>query len=364
MSNYAVGANNILLSNYIKYDRLTELYNALFAYDQLPDHIDIYIDLFSITYGLYNPTYNMALDVSELDISACIINMIAHYRRFFRSKNINTRFILVYSINANPICNKFVPNFNSGIYNVSQRNYNNAIYQHILNNIFKVEMISKYLSDVIFISGLFDTTTIMYDAMFTLDGNNLGYNKKIVITKDIVTMQLLAIMPNVIILRPKKHKGEDISYFVGFGGGLYNHLIEKRKIKYELSTKISDGLYTFILAASKVPERGLKSIINLDVIFKEIERLIKEEPDFYNGYNTDINNICDKLSPKICAKLKYGNIDGRFKCLDAVYMRSIYYFSPEKKSKIIEFQNLYDPNAIHDIDTEFYSKNHLNLEYL
>ena len=79
-------SSQLILSNYIKYERLRDLCGTIFGSvdPSTLKSINIYIDLYSVLYGLYGGSYEPALDKGEWDIAAGIINMISHYRIFFK----------------------------------------------------------------------------------------------------------------------------------------------------------------------------------------------------------------------------------------------------------------------------------------
>jgi hypothetical protein len=190
-------------------------------------------------------------------------------------------------------------------------------------------------------------------------------NYNILITKDLLTMQLAALYPRTIIFRPKKYNGEDISVFVSpLNNGLYKYACDKRKTNYPLSDtdNISAGLYSLFLAGTRLPERDMKSLLSIPVMLREINSVV-QLPDVLNGYNTDVEKFCEKMTPKTYVTLQRGNISSRFKAIDTIYQYGIFANTPEAKM----YQgcaNLYDPNGIHQIDTEYFSKCHLQLEYL
>lgn len=352
-------AQQLILSNYIKYNQLTPICSTVFGSvnpDELKS-INIYIDLYSALYSLYTGSYEPALDEGEWDIAAGIINMISHYRNFFRGYNIETKFYFVYSNNYSVDKTKLVPEYNSDMQ--YKMNYScSSIHNSVLQNIQLVDQIAKYVHDVAFISSNnFDTSVLMYYA-YSLDQNN-QYN--IIITKDLVVNQLLAMIPRTIVFRPRKYRGQDTSYFISsVGSGLIDNFIDKSGCKTEYSGNINIGLYSFILAATKVPQRGLPSLVAVSSLIKELDKLIAL-PDFLNGYHQNPQEICERLPSKMCMKLQHGNFIGRFKAIDARQGYYEYMASPERLM-YKGVQNLYDPNGLHEIDTKYFPNWHLNLE--
>jgi hypothetical protein len=318
--------------------------------------IDIYIDLYSVLYPLYTSPYDPALDKDQYTIAAGIINMIAHYRQFYRKNGIHARIFLVYSNNYSVTKTKLVPEYNSDFqYKVEYSC--NPIHLNILDNLQIVEQVCKYVNDVAFISS---NTTDVSVLMYYLMNIESKEHYSIIVSKDIVVHQLCAIFPNTIIFRPKKYQGDNSFFISSVNGGLYNSLATAHKSKYVCDGKVSPGLYSFVLAATKVPVRSLKSLVSLPKLMTDLERVILL-PDILNGYNGNILNICEKLDSKINVSLQHGNIIGRFRTLDVIYNYDFYITSPEAKL-YKGIQNLYDPEGLHQIDTEYFKNWHLNLE--
>ena len=355
-------SSQLILSNYIKYDRLRELCGTIFGSvdPNTLKSVNIYIDLYSVLYGLYSGSYEPALDKGEWDIAAGIINMISHYRTFFKGYGIETKIFFVYSNNYSISKTKLVPEYNSDM--EYKMNYScSSIHNSILQNIQLVEQIVKYVHDVAFISSnTTDSSVLAYHVCnVNKSSNNDDYN--IIITKDLVVNQLIALVPKTIIFRPKKYKGIDTSYFISsVGSGLIDSFIHSCGAKYKTKGNINIGLYSFILAATKVPKRGLNSLISVTNLIKELEKVV-ELPEVFNGYNTDPINICKALNSNMYMKLQHGNIIGRFKTIDA-FIGYTEYLASHEKNLYKGIQNLYDPEGLHAIDTEYFKEWHLNLE--
>ena len=132
--------DSLLFGCYIKYDRLRELCGTIFGSvdPSTLKSVNIYIDLYSVLYGLYSGSYEPALDKGEWDIAAGIINMISHYRTFFKGYGIETKIFFVYSNNYSVSKTKLVPEYNSDM--EYKMNYScNTIHNSILQNIQLVE---------------------------------------------------------------------------------------------------------------------------------------------------------------------------------------------------------------------------------
>lgn len=359
MSKYKMGATPLLLTSYIKFERLNEINATIFG-NTSPECVDIYIDLYSVLYPLLRGAYDPALDEdSKCSIAAGILNMIAHYRRFYWGYKIKTRFFLVYSENMSTHSTMVYPAYNKD--NIAMKSMLTNITSVINHNLGLVDQLVKYITDSVFVCSQFNTDAMMY---YIHQYENSG-NPSLLITKDIVTMQLAGVAPMMVVLRPKKHHGEDTSVFVSpVNNGLLKYMCDKRNTKYPLTDEqqISPALFSFILAGTRVPERGLKSILSIPDMIRETYTAVCSNY-IANGYNTDPNIVCEEMSEKANVSLQRGRISGRFKAIDTIYQEGILLNSPETKL-YSGMANLYDPKGLHDLDTLYFSKCHLNLEYL
>lgn len=349
-------STRLILTNYVRYERLRELCGAIFGGLQLTS-IDIYMDLNSMLSSLYTDRYKPELDESPTSIASAIINMIAHYRRFFWGYKIETRFFMVFS-NWND--HSIMPGYNEN--NIYQMKAMENITKLIINNLSLVEEIVAYIPDSAMLTTSFDPGVAMFHIMNTEAIPEGRVN--LIISKDIVLDQLAAIAAKTIIIRPKKHQGEDTSYYVSpLNGGLYRHLCDVRKVKYkEEYTTLNQGLFSMILAMSRVPERSLKSIVSIPAAFDEMLKIV-QSGKILNGYNTNIENYFKLFSDNFSVTMRHGGLEWRYRSIDYILSWNKYVASPER-FMYNGCKNLYDPKGLHDIDTKYFKNCPLNMEYL
>ena len=88
----------LLFSNYIKYDRLKTLINESFKGSDATE-INVVIDMYSICKSLYRNNIEIG-DIGSI-LTSSVINMIAHYRHFFRTYyGTDSKFYIINSINC------------------------------------------------------------------------------------------------------------------------------------------------------------------------------------------------------------------------------------------------------------------------
>jgi hypothetical protein len=237
---------------------------------------------------------------------------------------------------------------------------NKKVDDMIANNIDLLKIIVPYLPDIHLITGEFETGVIMYDIICRNEVTSRSPH--IIITKDIYNYQLVSMRNNIVIFRPKKTKGEDASYWIG-SNNLYAELIKERKVssitKDHYATLLP-GLYTMILALSSVPERNIKSLYNVTTAFGLVNKAVSDY-SIINGYNTDINFVIEALS-KYKPDIISGLFGHRFKAIDIQFQHSIFVNTVE--SKLMTFENFYDPENVKQINNQYFRSNPLDLNRL
>lgn len=349
-----ISIGQIIASNYIRYDRLTEMVNNVFA-NSSATKINLFIDINSCIKQMYATTFSLATLEEDTAIAAHIINMIAHYRRFFRTRySVESDVYLVYSTNIRPEQKMFYFDYNKNNENIIKSQYNKQAL--LIGNLEILNKICPYLPDTSITLGTFETSVIIHDIISNIRQENVP---NIVISRDIYATQLVAANDDVVLFRPKKVKQYDESYFVTKGGCIAN-LIADRQVN-ETPEGLDDGLLSFIMATSKLPERNVKSLLALPKAISLTKDVIRSGK-VLNAYNSNISNIYELFPDKEKIQCIHGNIDSRFKAIDILYQHAIYINTPDKYFKPI--QNLYDPRGIHTICNEYFKVNPLDLENL
>ena len=345
-----VTVEELLYSNYIKFDRLDKL-SSLF---QSGSYMDIYIVVYSMIKGLYNKEVKI---VTPTIITSAIINICAHYRYYFTGKNIDTTFYIVNSKNICELNKKFCPNYNSKIESVYQ--VDERIEELIQSNIELLKVICPYLPDIHFINSdsAYETGAIMDHIMNIVNPHSMRYN--VIITRDLYNYQLCS-RDNTFILRPHKTKDGDCSYIIN-KDNLMKVVLWERKSSIK-KTYINPELLYVVLALSNVPERNIKSLLNLNSAIKVLERAL-DTMRLVNEYNFYTNSIWMAINDvKQIASVGEAVIDHRIKAIDIAFQSTVY--SNTVEAQLLKFENLYDPNTVMRINEKYFVNNPLDLEAL
>lgn len=348
MENVYSTVEQILYSNYVKYSRLQTIIGNEFK-NSPANKIHVYVDLYSMLKSLFNKNNYVTEDY--IAISSSVLNLVAHMRKFFRNFGINSDFYLVWSSNRPMANNQFYKDYNIA-------NQPIGMGKDLLNkNIEALSILIPYIESVHFINTSFESSVVIYD--YILRNECIDNSPNLVITKDPYAFQLVSMGVDTRVLRPYKSKGEDCSYIIN-KSNLYKALIHNRKSKVEELPTIHHGLYSLLLALTSVPERGIKSLLNMrtgfDVLNKSIDNFV-----IANRYNSsnEIQNVYNSMQ-RFSTSLKKTDfiiLNNRFKAIDIAFQHSLFMNSDEYNKINASLQDLYDPETVKEINnTYFYNK--------
>ena len=345
--------SRVVYTNYVKYDCMNNLINSAYGNIQTPiKTVAVYIDLYSIFKSLYNE--NIIIE-DYIALTSCIINMVAHYRDFFRRISTNSVFFIINSQNHAFYNTQLVPGYNDKTYEMFLSN--GKITDMIENNHELLNLVCKYIDGVYYLKRNTESSVIMYDLMCKYD----PYNRyaHMVISKDIIPWQLCAIKPYTTILRPKKKDGNDLSFIITKDTLLPYYM--SRKKNNAIYNGISPELLTLIMGASSCSDRNMKSLCNITKVINTLIKLINDG-EIINAYNSDsmyvytkMNNNGLKISPYIASSY--------FKALDVVHQQ-LGFMNTLESDYSAEIVNLRNKQGIQEINNTYFKNYPLDLNRL
>lgn len=351
MDNAAINLENLLLSYYIKYDKLFTLCNISLL-NINSDFVDIYIDLYDMLKPIY--TRNIYANKKYLIVSS-IINLAAHMRNYFWTRHrLNTRIFLIYGACTTISHKQFCPSFGDDKFRETVDYQKNNIF--INSQLKLVKILCAYINDVYFVSKAADFSVLAYDNIV----NNL-MAPAIVITKSKYAYQIPALLNNAVIFRPKKYNGEDISYSVT-KSNVYSKFFSKASSNtIESMQNIDPSLLSVIIAMNGLPKYNMNSVININTVIKMLNEAISNNK-IINYYNNDIDFVYNNLNG-INKFMDNMSFKYRFNAVDIITQHRIYNSTAEARdsSWII---NLNDPNTVKDINNKYFIDNPLDLNSL
>lgn len=343
--------SNCIYGYYIRYDRLAALINSEF-YNSNASELYIYIDLQDILRHVDRYINKSQIPVSNpLVITSGIINAIAHYRNFFRTRyNCSTKFWIVDSVN-NIISKKMYGSFCTTQLSLNMSKLYTA-------NIDLLKSLCLYIPDV-----QYDSTEVDFVCKVGFINNieNKNNDPAFLITKDPFSYQA-CILPNVYILRPKKNKTGDVSILIKNNTAVFGYISEISK-NPKIIEPISVEQLSMLMALSRVPSR------HIDTLFTLTSAQTILHTTYVNGatrgYIWDLESFLDIMMM---------HNRSRIKTIDEVryrYMACEVTVSQSESLKILPesklyngIVNLYDPEGIKSINNEFFKSCPLDLNVL
>ena len=348
MNNYnnTVVGDHILISNYIRYDRLTELINTEF-YNSNYNEINLLIDAYSMIKSVYG--YNPSQFIDKFSIASCIINACAHYRNFFWTRyKVTCKIWIVFSRMDMSIleANSFYPGYG----NIFTTENNPEMDEMINNNMTILNTLCPYIPDVAFIQSGYEPGLV-----FGKIASNYQGIPNIIVSKDPWNLQVVGNLQNVYMLRPIKRNGEDLSILIN-NKNVLDYYTKLRKIDCDTS-RIHSSYISFIIAATRFPERNIKALHNLSSIIKYLSNAIENK--FIPDVAYDIKSLCDDLNKINKVNLKEFEIGLRMNAIG--FNQCFYRYTMNSCVDNTNIINLHDPNSVKLINEKYFSKVPLDL---
>lgn len=356
---YTVDLATIMYGSYVKMDRMQQIVSYTFAGTSIADamHLNIFIDLYSILHPIFSEHYRVNIE-NYTDITAGIINMCAHYRKFFRGLGVHTTFYLVYSDNICDFNRKFIAGYNETFSRKSQI----KMFREIVDtNLDLFATICPYLPDIHFVKSInnWESGVIIANIIETINDKY----PNLIISKDFYPMQLCALYPWTSYLYPLKHRGGiDASIMVPLNEK-YNfrdefwslYLKDKQgEIKSSLS-QISPINVALLSALNGLRCREIATLYNISASRKVIYNLSNGE-----DIKIDISQLIN--NEVISHSINVQQVEARLKALDITF--ALPYYKQDPESTEYKFINLEDNGAINKINAKYFENNPLELQKL
>lgn len=341
----------------VRYNRLADLIGAAFE-GSTATSVNLYIDL----YGLYRGLYSRKGLTSLKDYTAftsTVINMCGHYRAFFKNIRVWCKIFLISSFNVPEANGKFVANYNLRMIEKLQMN---TVSDMMNTNRELLDTLCKYLQDIHFLETEFESTVLIRNIILKelASGNK---NPNIILSDDIMPIQLCGEFENTVYLKPHKVDGNDISLItypqnhINFTSSFWGMICKRDSLENNVQNmSISPINFSLVAAINRLPERNIKQLKTMTIANRIIYNAIGEaktklDPTTLYNISVEANSIAPLHT-----------VDSRYKAIDAVYQSMLFKESTEFLT--LSYDNLIDPEAINMINTEFFSKNPLDLSKL
>ena len=362
VDDYTVDLSAIIYGSYVRMERLQQIVFETFANTSIAEatHLNVFIDLYSTLHPIFSEHYRVNIE-NYTDITSGIINMCAHYRKFFKGLGVHTTFYLVYSDNICDFNRKFVAGYNESHYKKSQI----KMFREIVDtNLDLLNTICPYLPDIHFVKSIanWESAVIISNIIETLNDGS----PNLIISKDLYPLQVCALYPWTSYLYPLKFHGEDKSIMVPLNEkynfrkefwDLYNYILYKFESKNANTadlTPISPINMPLVAAITGFKNRNIVTTYKRSTA----KKIILHINDGIDSKIFESQLLSDEKVSKIVNVQVLVQI---LKALDVTFALPYYKQDPESNYKFI---NLQDNGSINMINSKYFEKNPLELNKL
>ena len=346
-----------IYGSYVKKDRLAKLVFDTYSNSSIQNatKLNVFIDINSVIHALYSE-HNRIQYNNITDLSSGIINLCAHYRSYFRTLGVDTRYFLINSCNSHSINLKILPDYNNVFIRKASVTKTDKV---ITNNMNLLKVLCPYLPGIYYIESVenYETSVIIAYIIETI-GTQIP---NLIISRDIYSMQLTALYKYTSYLKPVKGKEGDLSWMLpinekeSYRKEFWDKVMITRKIQTKGLYELSPINFALFLALTKVPERSMNSLASPSAAYNFIYSLVGSE-------DIKIQSNQFMYSQELANKFPVAEIDARYKVLDVEYGLSFYRNSPEARG--MQFIDLEDAPTVNKISSKYYANNPLELQKL
>lgn len=337
----------VINSHKIKFKLLDKMFSDFYF---ASDRVNIFINLDSILSEFYREdlisSFMNLKGYENIALSSEIMNIAAHYRKYFYTRHKKTTFIYFYYMNKKPKKNMAVyPDYCKSIIERKNIKGKYEVFNNILkDNLRLLSLLSMYVPQVYFLlSDGYEPSLVPYNIM----NNSICDN--IVLTKDPYEYQFVS-YPNTYVLRLKYDKSVLLNR-----KNLIDYILKDNK--YKPNNYIDGIIYELILPYLSCKKRDLKGIkgkgkVN---IIKKIDKLItnKKFPKFEDLSFNSLYKILD-------LDVDYDEIKSLYTITNISYQYNR--LSKKDKINLEEFLiDRYENRTIMQINSTYYLNNPVQL---
>lgn len=353
-------ASNVLYGYYIRKPILSRMMRTAFlgTTNASSSQINVFIDLNDIAVSVMKT--NAGID-PNYGITCALINMIAHYKSFLTSYNVDVEFYLVYSgdnyggIIARNRYPEYCNDLRISLFNPNQQ----GKYNWMKSNFKLASVILQYIPHCHFIQSSEDSALTIYNQILrTLVPTNPVPN--IVITKDPICNQL-CLITNTVIFRPKKSmpkaQGEmvaDTSYVIN-GKTAIENTLQNTQIATSTLCRLESLLptqWSLFFSLYGIKSRGIVNLYDL----RRAIAITQEHPEPI----VNIESVIPENDPEYQYKQRY--ILNNYYSIDLPYKHKVYMQIPE--SQLTLPPTLFDNNGLKQLNDQYFNSKGLFIDLM
>ena len=347
-----------LLSWYIKYDRLTQLMQAVTADT---NRIHFYVDLNSLLNRVYK--IDNSYDTPN-SLVVGLLNLVAHYRHFFRNRyNVATRFYLTYADEANGSHTQYLPTFGKSdpilpfIYE--------ARHYSIETQLNLIATLVNYIPEVYYIRShaSFAEWTCHRIVKDTTDkGQSSATHIILTTSKYVYQVPALFYGSQVYVMKPMKSKEGDESVIVRPDTVLlayYNKLTPNSSVRTILP-QLNPKLLSLLMTFNGCRDKKITAVTNINRAAIMVYKAIVAN-QIMNDYSADMGFVYTALeSFNVHTIIDLANFENRFRGLDVRFQTKLFKVTPEAKNESWH-KDLHDPETMKQLNELYFKDTPIDL---
>lgn len=338
-------SNNIKLSQlvgkyFVKYSRLSDLINYAYAGSEAVK-VNVFIDLYSIKNTVLGK--NFVCD-SDNELTALVLDMCVHYKKFFYGIGVFPAFYLVDSNNL-PVHSKSIyPAYNTS-YAVKLTSGNSTLVNY---NMELLGSMCPYIPNVYYVPTSFEASVVIHEIASSCTFPS------IVIGRDDYLSMLPGLVKDLAWIRPSKYKGNDVSA-VYVARNVYTFVQQMVQSKNSAYTpcRLGPSQLDKVYALTKFPARDMPPCLQ----YRTLVRILDENPVLCSASPGEIYGH----GPSICHP---DQVNYRYQVLSIPAQSSIFRMSPESATLAKHVVDFYDTEGLKHINNKYFEKNPLDLDEL
>lgn len=343
-------AESIVVANYIRYETLAEITNVVFAGSDA-NVLNIYIDL----YQLFRKMYRSDVAVgNRSSVAAAVVNMCIHYRAFYKKYyGVHTRIYLMQTSGPMLMNEKFYPDYNHT--NVEKMVLANMITTFMVQNCTILKELCKYLPDIYYIEGPYETSVMIYSTILDRKDNS----PNIIISSSTLqyAVPVFAEAQTVVIDHTWVEGG--IRYRVVDKGNALIELLSKYKLSDNTIKKclsINPQLFGLYMAMTRNEHRDLYSMNNVSTTLNLLNSAIDRHMIPNSYISPEYMEMISLLDKDRATELA-----NRYKAVDLVYQTELYRMSNNYLDRSWDV-NLQDPDMVKLLNEKYFKGNPIDLD--
>lgn len=343
-------AESIVVANYIRYETLAEITNTVFAGSDA-NVLNIYIDLYQLFRKMYRSDVSVG---NRSSVAAAVVNMCIHYRAFYKKYyGVHTRIYLMQTSGPMKMNEKFYPDYNRS--NMEKMIMADMITTFMIQNCAILKELCKYLPDIYYIEGPFETSVMIYANIMERKDNS----PNIIISTSALQYAVPVFAQSQTIVIDHTWVEGGIRYRVVDKGNALIELLAKQKLSDNTIKKcltINPELFGLFMALTRNEHRDLYSMNNVGSALNLLNNAINKYAIPNSYIAPDFTEMLVLLS-----KDRLDELVGRYKAIDLVYQTELYKITDWYLDRSWDV-NLQDPDMVKLLNEKYFRGNPIDLD--